>query len=295
MSNPLSASPGAGAHFYLKVTNMKSNKNETPVAARPLIIAHRGASGVYPENTILAIKEAYNNGADLIEIDVRLTHDGHVVLLHDAFVDRTTDGSGRVDRLTLVQTQLLDAGFRFTRDGQTFPFAGHGLKIPVLSEVLAELPTAKFQIELKDNSLALAVKVLEIVRSHQSLERTQIASAFGRLLSFIHKAEQNAVLAHSAFDAIKFVLCALIGHAYSPCFHAGFIDLPLRSCRYQHIVFAATRLAAKQGLRVRAYTVNDLDKMKSLVNMGLQGFFTDYPAEARLLVDALQERKLHDG
>lgn len=269
---------------------MKSEKQATP-AARPIIIAHRGASGLYPENTILAIREAHDNGADLIEIDVKLTQDGHVVLFHDISVDRITNGGGRLDKLTLVQVQSLDAGFKFTRDnGQTFPFAGQGLKIPLLSEVLAELPNAHFQIELKDNSYALPLKVLEVVRSHRAFERTQIATAFGRLLAFISKVEPQAVLTHSAFDAIKFVVCAAFLYAYRPHFHAGFIDLPLRLFHHRHMVSRAISLAARHGLKVRAYTVNDLDRIKCLVNMGVQGFFTDYPAEARLLVDALQRR-----
>lgn len=254
----------------------------------PVIIAHRGASGLYPENTLMAATAAYQGGADLIEIDVRLTRDGHVVVFHDASVERTTDGIGKISNMTLAQVEALDAGFRFTRDrGRTYPYAATGVRVPLLTHVLTALPRARFQIELKDNTIALAMAALELLTEHEAFDRTQIAVASAQLVSFISQVEPRAVLAHPAFDAVKFVLCATLGYAFRPRFHTGFIDLPLCLFRWRALVSRAVSLAAKNGLGIRAYTVNDLDRMKELANIGVDGFFTDYPQQARQIIDAL--------
>src|SRR3954471_8516604 len=94
------------------------------------IIAHRGASGSAPENTIAAFELAVAHGADAIELDVRLTADRVPVVLHDATLDRTTSGRGPLGTLTLEQVRRLDAGVRFPA------FRGLGVTVPTLAEVL---------------------------------------------------------------------------------------------------------------------------------------------------------------
>ena len=81
------------------------------------VIAHRGGANLRPENTLVAFEHAVSIGADVLEMDLRATADGSIVVLHDATVDRTTDGQGRVDALTLAELQKLDAGYRWTSDG----------------------------------------------------------------------------------------------------------------------------------------------------------------------------------
>ena len=98
-------------------------------AGRPLISAHRGFAAVAPENTLAALELAWRAGATVAEIDVQLTRDGHVVLMHDRSVARTTNGSGFVADLTRAELQALDAGAWFDRK-----FAGE--RVPTLADVL---------------------------------------------------------------------------------------------------------------------------------------------------------------
>jgi glycerophosphoryl diester phosphodiesterase len=98
-------------------------------AGRPLVSAHRGASAAAPENTLLALEAALAAGADVAEVDLRMTRDGHLVLMHDRSVDRTTDGRGRVSELTLAEIRRLDAGAWFKPE-----FAG--VRVPTLEEAL---------------------------------------------------------------------------------------------------------------------------------------------------------------
>ncbi|HMA22440.1 MAG TPA: glycerophosphodiester phosphodiesterase family protein, partial [Gemmatimonadaceae bacterium] len=93
-----------------------------------LVIAHRGTSAHFPENTAAAFDHAVSLGVDAIEFDLRISRDGAVVVIHDPTVDRTTDGTGAVAELSLAELKRLDAGARFTRDGRTFPWRGQGLR-----------------------------------------------------------------------------------------------------------------------------------------------------------------------
>lgn len=108
---------------------------------RPLVFAHRGGGGLIPENTLEAFVYSARMGVDVLELDVHATKDGALVVLHDASVDRTTDGRGRVNELTLDEIKKLDAGYLFSADGnQTFPFRGRGVTVPTLSEIFDALP-----------------------------------------------------------------------------------------------------------------------------------------------------------
>ena len=101
-----------------------------PVFAKPMLLgAHRGGRALWPENTVVAFRACAERWPDiLLEGDLHLTADGHVVVLHDATVDRTTDGAGPVAGMTLEQVKQLDAGYRFTPDdGATFPWRGKGV------------------------------------------------------------------------------------------------------------------------------------------------------------------------
>lgn len=120
----------------------------------PLLIAHRGGSVLAPENTLTAFRSAAVIwGADMIELDVHATADGHCVVIHDDTVDRTTNGGGAVRALPLAEVQALDAGYRFTRDsGATYPFRGRDVKIPTIEQVLEALPNMRFTIEVKDGA-----------------------------------------------------------------------------------------------------------------------------------------------
>jgi glycerophosphoryl diester phosphodiesterase len=124
----------------------------------PLVIAHRGASGTCPENTLAAFRHAQALGADMIELDVQLARDGNVVVIHDWTLDRTTDGSGPVGARSLAELRALDAGAWFAS-------AFGGERIPTLAEVLAEV-RIPVNVELKplgdDGLEAAALAVVEM-------------------------------------------------------------------------------------------------------------------------------------
>ena len=141
---------------------------------KPLNIAHRGASAVAPQNTLAAFRKAMELGADGVELDVQLSADGAVVVIHDFTVDKTTDGTGRVAEKTLAELEALDAGIRFSPQ-----FAGE--RIPTLAQVFEALEGKLLvNVELKDFNLrssALAAPVVEVIREH-AMEKRVLFSSF---------------------------------------------------------------------------------------------------------------------
>src|ERR1035437_4069566 len=144
---------------------------------RPILFAHRGASAFAPENTLASFKRALEDGAEAIELDVKLTSDGKVVVLHDQTVNRTTDGHGDVRAMSLADVQLLDAGSCFSPE-----FAGE--PVPTLDEVFSAVGKKLFiNIEITNYATptdALPLRVPELVRSHE-LEDWVMFSSFNAL------------------------------------------------------------------------------------------------------------------
>jgi glycerophosphoryl diester phosphodiesterase len=144
------------------------------LAAHP-VIAHRGASGTAPENTLPAFRLAVEQGADAIELDVRLTGDGVPVVLHDATLDRTTDGHGPLRALSYADLQQVDAGARFTADGgRTYPFRGGAIRVPTLAEVLRGFPEIPIMVEVKEVAAQEAVR--QVVLADRAAGRCVFAS-----------------------------------------------------------------------------------------------------------------------
>lgn len=126
-----------------------------------LVIAHRGNSAFYPENTLESFQQGLALGADALELDVRVTRDGKAVVIHDPTLERTTNGVGPVHAMTLDELQRLDAGCRFTRDGgRTFPFRSRGMTIPSFEQALAAFPHAPIIVEIKTPAASAEVKRL---------------------------------------------------------------------------------------------------------------------------------------
>jgi glycerophosphoryl diester phosphodiesterase len=143
------------------------------LSARP-VIAHRGASGAAPENTLAAFELAARQGADAFELDVRLTGDGVPVVLHDPTLERTTDHSGPLAALRVGDLSDIDAGFTFSPDGGgTFPFRAGDVCIPTLTEVLRGFPEMPVLLELKEVAAQEAVR--QVLLEEKAVDRCVLA------------------------------------------------------------------------------------------------------------------------
>lgn len=250
--------------------------------------AHRGGAALWPENTVYAFTQAAARWPDvLLESDARLTADGHVVLIHDGTVDRTTDGTGLVERMTLAEIKALDAGYRFTLDGgTTFSHRGQGITVPTLAEALDALPDLRFLIELKPGA-DLAKAVLDVLRKAHALDRVVLASFMPGLMGRIR---QLGPCALTCFDLSsgRRMLDALRGgdwDAYEPTDVMLAIDLGIMN-RFG-ITPEEIRVFHAKGIRVLLHTINRRNEMHELLDMGVDGFLTDKPD---VLAEVLEER-----
>jgi len=239
-----------------------------PMTARvPIqVIAHRGASGTCPENTLAAFRRAEALGAHMIELDVQLTRDREVVVLHDDTLERTTDGRGILGRWTLAEVRRLDAGSWFAPE-----FAGES--VPTLAEVL-EAVRLPMNVELKaDGSPGLADRALAVVEE---------AGALGRVVFSSFDPSALLRLRGLTADAGLGVLWARRGLAPAIDFakRVAARGLHLRKTLASPESLAAAREA---GLVVRVWTVNEPREFAPLQAAGASGVFTDYPERFLLL------------
>lgn len=157
------------------------------VSDRPRVFAHRGGSGLAPENTMAAFDNGLALGTDGLELDVHLSRDGVPVVHHDLTLDRTTNLRGPIDERTAAELSQADAGWHFRR-GDAFPFRGRGIGVPTLAEVLARYGVPII-VELKSPSAELAEAVVAVIRAAAAIERVCVGSFALRGLRVVRKRE----------------------------------------------------------------------------------------------------------
>ncbi|MEN8780393.1 MAG: glycerophosphodiester phosphodiesterase family protein [Desulfobacterales bacterium] len=234
----------------------------------PVIIAHRGYRKRYPENTLAAFTAAFDAGVGMVEVDVTLTRDRRVVVLHDNTLDRTTDGRGQARGFTLEELKQLDAGSWFDPR-----FAGE--RLPTLEEVL-DLCAARgmVNIEIKAGAFevdrladAIEEQVLTAVTERGISDRVLISSFEARFLTRIvdrPDAPAVGVLTERRSGSDPLGLCKRL-QAFS--WHPDFRSVTAARVRAMHAA----------GIMVFPYTVNQLEDFRRLLQMGVDGIFTDDP------------------
>ena len=273
----------AGSAFYAVLSRSKGeavpeHKYFQNDAGRPLVIAHRGGAGMWPENTLYAFERAGALGVDVIETDVRATADGELVILHDENVERTTDGAGPVASLTLAEVKRLDAAYRFSPDGgRSFPLRGRGVRIPTLREVFASLPLMRFNIEPKQAAPSLAAPLCRMIREHGMTGRVMVGAFSGTTLAEFRRECPEVATSAATGEVASFLAMHEAGLAasYSPVMQA--FQVPERAGVLHVLTPDFVKAAHGRNLRVHAWTVNDESDMRRLVEMGVDGVMTDYP------------------
>lgn len=236
---------------------------------RPRVIAHRGFSGVAPENTLAAIRRAIEVGADMVEIDVGLTSDGHVVVIHDETLDRTTDGSGLLSATPFAKVRGLDAGSWFSPE-----FAGE--KVPTLAEVL-ELVRGEIllNIEIKGEAVTdqveggISHQVLELVRERDMLDLIVISSFEPKALKHARRLDSEVKTASLYNREIHRGMSPM--EVMTDAGSNGF-NISARWLRKKTIC-----ASHRHGRPLAAYTVNREGTMKRLIAKGVHALFTDRP------------------
>jgi len=250
-----------------------------------LVIAHRGGRSLGPENTLHTFRQAVDLGVDVLETDVHPTKDGHLVLLHDKTVDRTTDGTGPVDAFTLAELKKLDAAHRWSPDnGKSFPLRGKGFTIPALAEVFEAFPQMRLNIEIKDPDQTELRSLCRAIQGHGMSQKVMVASFDAGALKNFRSICPGVATSAGASEAMLFYALQKIHleSAYSPAAQA--LQVPRAYGDLQVVTKRFVEAAHSRNLKVHVWTVNGVDSMTELLQLGVDGIMTDYP---RRLLEAM--------
>jgi len=231
-----------------------------------LVMAHRGFSGIAPENTLAAFQRAIQIGSDFIELDVRFTQDGKLVVFHDDTLERTTNGRGRVAAFTLQELKKLDAGSWF---GLSF----FDQKIPTLMEVLHFAKgRILVNIELKKGDHG---RYTMIDLAERALKEVQESGMEGQVLfsSFDLEAVKHL---YQKDPSIPVALITRNPFA-SPGDLWGSTSLPFLNARKSTLTETNLAKAHQQGVRIIVWTVDLEEEMEKFLSMGVDGLITNYP------------------
>lgn len=241
-----------------------------------LVVAHRGADAAAPENTMQAYRLAVEMGADAVELDVHLTADGKLALMHDESVERTTNMTGSIASMTMKQLRTADAGYRFEAPDGSFPFRGKGLKVPTLAEVLTWLPAGTgLVVEVKARA-ATAPTIAALQGSKvRAAGAVSVISFDERVLEESRTLDPEIPTGYLLVPSqpIEAALVYAVEHGHAAV-HPWEGDLGLDPS-------SILTLASAYGRLIGCYVVNDPERMQQLAALGLWGFVTDAPDVAR--------------
>ena len=244
-----------------------------------LVVGHRGSPAQRPENTMPSFELAVEQGADAIELDVHLTTDGQLAVIHDETLERTTDLNGSVASMTMDAIRAADPGYRFGPNEDTHPYRGQGIRIPTLPEILDWLPEGTgLVVELKARAAADAtVAALHDSRVGKAGLATVISfdeQSIDRVRELDESLPTGLLLVPS--DKVERVLQWAVEHRHQGVYpwdgDLGLDPMPL----------IAQTMA--YGLRLGCYVVNDPGRAQQLAACALWGFVTDVPDIARAAV-----------
>lgn len=247
-----------------------------------MVVAHRGFSGKAPENTVAAFTLALDTGVSMIELDVQISKDDHVVVFHDATINRTTDGEGKVSDMTLEELKKLDAG-------SWFDVKYKDEKIPTLVEALELIaPKAWVNIELKSTRVIrkadtqIADATVDVVREMDLLERVLFSSFNHKLMKYV---KENEPAAHT-------------GVIFHPVLHFGrmpsALALPAGAevfvCSKREVTRKRIADAAKHNIIIGVYGLENQEDIEQMLSVGIHVLVSDYPD---IIIQGLKQYEIH--
>jgi glycerophosphoryl diester phosphodiesterase len=254
--------------------------------ARPRIFAHRGCAGDYPENTLPSFRAAAGIGAEYFELDVHMARDGEIVVSHDESLERNCGTRGIIRELDWASIAAADAGWGFTADGgATHPFRGRGIRIPRLAEVLAEFPAIHVIVEIKQQSPSLVRAMLAVIDAAGARRRVLIASEHQEPISEL-RALAPGMPTNFPYGEVAEFLQAMAAPStdYRP--RADALQIPPEYEGWKLVTPDSIAFAHRLGVEVHVWTVNEEAAIGELLEMGVDGILTDFPARGLVVARA---------
>jgi len=247
----------------------------------PIVVAHRGDSRHYPENTLPAFQSAVQMHIDVIETDVHLSKDGHIVVWHDATLERNTDGSGTIENHTLAELRRFDAGYTFTQDGgATYPFRGKGVHLATFQEVLEACPFQRFNVDLKSKTPAIVQAFVALVHNQKAEDRVLCASFHLSHLQVIRRLCPAILTSVSTLEVLPLLFKQKRGllPRQLETGRTVVFQVPVRQWGIEVVTPSFIRDFHDRGAVIQVWTINDPQEMRRLFTMGVDSIMTDDPA-----------------
>ncbi len=260
----------------------------------PVVLAHRGDSEFYPENTMVAFESAEKLGVDVIETDVHLTKDKKLIIWHDDHLKRITGVKDTVEEKTYDELMKLDVGKIFTKveeNGEkTYPFENKGIKFVLFEDLLTTLPNTKFNVDMKTDDLELPVLMAELLKRLDAFDRVCVTSFHSRVVLKFREIAPNATTSFTLKEVLKYSFTAKLGLSFifkNKTLEAKAFEIPVKEKGIRILTKPFIKFCKKHDAKILVWTINDRKTMNKLLDLGVDGIFTDNP---RLLQEVLKER-----
>lgn len=247
-----------------------------PCPQRPLVFAHRGGRALAPENTLVAFDAGLAAGADGLELDVHLSGDGQVVVIHDATVDRTTTSRGAVGECSARELSMMNAAARYGIDLE-HAWTGSTCGIVTLETVLERYPAVPVIIEMKGERPTLGPAVVEAVRVAGAQSRVCLGSFSNKVLAAARAAGPELATSASRDEGLRALQRSWIGLSPGRRIAYRAFQVPERAGRLRVVSRRFVRAVHRSGCAIQVWTVNAEADMVRLFDWGVDGIITDHP------------------
>ena len=250
---------------------------------QPVILAHRGGAGIAPENTMAAFVKSAELGVHGFEIDVRLTDDEEIIVFHDEYLDRTTDGAGKVADMTLEKLRSFELGYHFTDPNGKQSYRGKSERVVTLRELLEEFPEMHINIDMKDSpetyeGSLLPSKLWRLIDSMNVQDRVVVTSFYDEQIDRFNLYAQNRIALGAGENEVKKAYSSFtsqFGHLYQP--RADVFQIPVKSSVFRLDSPRFISFLESRNVPVHYWTIDEAETMRSLIAAGAKGIITDRP------------------
>ncbi|MDN7241361.1 glycerophosphodiester phosphodiesterase [Planococcus sp. N028] len=262
----------------------------------PIVLAHRGGSAIAPEHSMAAFSKSAELGVQGFEIDIRLTNDEEILVFHDEYIDRTTDGAGRVADMSLPKLRTFDLGYHYVDINGEHSFRGRGEKVVLLKELFEAFPDMYINIDIKDSpetyeGSLIPSKLWRLIEAQGVEDRVVVTSFYDEQIDRFNLYAQNRVAIGAGENEVKKAFAAFnsqLGHLYKP--RADVFQLPVRQSVFRLDSPRFISFLGNLNVPVHYWTINEPEQMQALIAAGAKGIVTDRPDLAVTAISKIEDK-----
>lgn len=255
------------------------------------VVAHRGDSKYFPENSAPAFKSAVELGVDVIETDVHISSDGVIFIWHDENTLQLDGNPAKVSTRSWKELSLLDLGFLYIDKNGKRPFASKNISLMKFEDALKQFPETSFNVDLKDKKAELVDGFYQILENYNAFNRVVVASFHSENLKRIRKISDKVATSYGQSEVLlRVILTKLNLFRFTSRFipRHPVIQVPMESSGIKVVTKHFIKVLHKRGIKIQVWTINNERDMRLLYKMGVDGVMTDDP---RLLLKVVQSIK----